>query len=159
MTELLSTKPTATDQAATPTDGTRRVPAREALRRACDHLLELQDEAGWWKGELATNVTMDAEDLLLRQFLGIRTTEQTVESARWIRSQQRPDGSWATFHGGPGDLSTTVEAYLALRLAGDPPEAPHLAAAAEFVRAHGGLAATRVFTRFWLALFGHWPWS
>jgi squalene-hopene/tetraprenyl-beta-curcumene cyclase len=159
MTELLSTKPTATDQAATPPDGTGRDPAREALRRACDHLLDLQDDAGWWKGELATNVTMDAEDLLLRQFLGIRTAEQTVESARWIRSQQRPDGSWATFHGGPGDLSTTVEAYLALRLAGDPPEAPHLAAAAGFVREHGGLAATRVFTRFWLALFGHWPWS
>ena len=28
---------------------------------------------GWWKGELETNVTMDAEDLLLREFLGIRT--------------------------------------------------------------------------------------
>ncbi|MFR9775696.1 squalene--hopene cyclase [Micromonospora sp. MS34] len=159
MTELLSTKTTATDPAATTPGGTGHDPAGEALRRARDHLLGLQDHAGWWKGELATNVTMDAEDLLLRQFLGIRTTERTAESARWIRSQQRRDGSWATFHGGPGDLSTTVEAYLALRLAGDPPEAPHLAAAAGFVRERGGLAATRVFTRFWLALFGHWPWS
>ena len=71
--------------------------------------------------------------------------------------QQIEDGSWATFHGGPGDLSTTIEAYLALRLAGDAPDAPHLAAAARFVREHGGLAASRVFTRFWLALFGHCP--
>ena len=40
---------------------------------------------------------MDAEDLLLRQFLGIRTDEQTRESARWIRSKQRDDGTWANF--------------------------------------------------------------
>ncbi|MEU8298699.1 squalene--hopene cyclase [Micromonospora sp. NPDC048909] len=159
MTELLSPKTTTSvgvDRAADPPDPGA---ARDALRRARDHLLGLQEDAGWWKGELATNVTMDAEDLLLRQFLGIRTAEQTAETARWIRSQQRPDGSWATFHGGPGDLSTTIEAYLALRLAGDELETPHMARAAAFVRARGGLAASRVFTRFWLALFGHWPWS
>ncbi|MEV4809055.1 squalene--hopene cyclase [Micromonospora avicenniae] len=158
MTELLSAKTTTHDAerraGPDPLDG-----AREALRRGREHLLGLQDEAGWWKGELATNVTMDAEDLMLRQFLGIRTAGQTEETARWIRSQQRPDGSWATFHGGPGDLSTTIEAYVALRLAGDTVEAEHMSAAAAFVRAHGGLAASRVFTRFWLALFGHWPWS
>ena len=100
---------------------------------------------------------MDAEDLLLREFLGIRTEQETEEAARWIRSQQRADGTWATFHGGPGDLSTTVEAWVALRLAGDAPDAPHMATALEFVRADGGLEATRVFTRIWLALFGRGP--
>ncbi len=73
---------------------------------------------------------MDAEDLLLREFLGIRTAEQTQAAARWIRSSQRADGTWANFKGGDADLSTTVEAYAALRLAGDAPEAPHLALAA-----------------------------
>jgi squalene-hopene/tetraprenyl-beta-curcumene cyclase len=102
---------------------------------------------------------MDAEDLLLREFLGVRKADETEEAARWIRSQQRDDGSWAVYHGGPGDLSTTVEAWVALRLAGDPPEAPHLGRAAEFVRAHGGLERSRVFTRVWLALFGQWPWD
>jgi squalene-hopene/tetraprenyl-beta-curcumene cyclase len=92
----------------------------QALGAACDHLLGLQSPEGWWKGELQTNVTMDAEDLLLRQFLGIRTEEDTAEAARWIRSQQREDGTWANFHGGPADLSTTIEAYTALRLAGGP---------------------------------------
>jgi len=131
---------------------------RAVLERARDHLLGLQDEAGWWKGELATNVTMDAEDLLLRQFLGIRTDEQTAQTARWIRSQQRDDGSWTTFQGGSGDLSTTIEAYAALRLAGDPVDAAHMSAAAAFARGHGGIEASRVFTRIWLALFGQWPW-
>ncbi len=131
----------------------------EALDAAVVHLRGLQAPEGWWKGELATNVTMDAEDLLLREFLGIRGADETAEAARWIRSQQRPDGTWATFHDGPGDLSTTVEAWVALRLAGDPPEAEHMLAAARFVRAEGGLERSRVFTRIWLALFGLWSWD
>ena len=74
---------------------------------------------------------MDAEDLLLREFLGIRSDATRPSSRRnWIRSQQRADGSWAHFHGGPPDLSTTIEAYVALRLAGDPPDAAHMRRAA-----------------------------
>jgi squalene-hopene/tetraprenyl-beta-curcumene cyclase len=134
-------------------------PAAEALARARDHLLGLQHDQGWWQGELETNVTMDAEDLLLREFLGVRTAEQTQAAARWIASQQRDDGTWANFYGGPGDLSTTVEAYVALRLAGHQPQAPHLARAAEWIRGQGGIPATRVFTRIWLALFGQWSWD
>ncbi|WP_424533493.1 squalene--hopene cyclase [Sphaerisporangium viridialbum] len=130
-----------------------------ALGAACDHLIGLRSPQGWWKGELQTNVTMDAEDLLLREFLGIRGRQDTAEAARWIRSEQHVDGTWANFHGGPPDLSTTVEAYTALRLAGDPADAPHMRAAAAFVRQAGGLEAARVFTRIWLAMFGQWPWD
>jgi squalene-hopene/tetraprenyl-beta-curcumene cyclase len=138
---------------------TAPVSARTALQRAVAHLRGLQHPDGWWKGELATNVTMDAEDLLLREFLGIRAGQQTEEAARWIRSQQRADGSWAAFHGGPGELSITVEAWVALRLAGDPADAAHLVRARDFIHAHGGLESTRVFTRIWLALFGGWSWD
>lgn len=133
--------------------------ARRAAARATDHLLSLQDPAGWWKGDLDTNVTMDAEDLLLRQFLGISDPELTEAAARYIRGEQRPDGTWATFYGGPGDLSTTVEGYVALRLAGDAPDAPHMAKASAWIRERGGIAAARVFTRIWLALFGWWKWD
>ncbi len=133
--------------------------AQMALEMAREHLLSLQDEAGWWRGELQTNVTMDAEDMLLREFLGIRRADETERSAAWIRSQQRPDGTWANFHGGPGEPSTTIEAYWALRLAGDAPEAEHMRSAAEFIRAQGGLENARVFTHLWLALFGLWSWD
>jgi squalene-hopene/tetraprenyl-beta-curcumene cyclase len=133
--------------------------AGAALDRAVAWLREHQTADGWWKGNMETNVTMDAEDLLMRQFLGIRTAEQTAASARWIRSKQRDDGTWATFHGGPADLSTTVEAYLALKLAGDDVDAPHMVTARRYVLSHGGLESTRVFTRIWLALFGEWPWQ
>ncbi|MGK5629220.1 squalene--hopene cyclase, partial [Streptomyces sp. URMC 123] len=133
--------------------------AEEALSRAVERLLARQHRDGWWKGDLQTNVTMDAEDLLLRQFLGIRDARTTEAAARFIRSEQREDGTWATFHGGPGEISATVEAYVALRLAGDAPDAPHMAAASGWVREHGGIAAARVFTRIWLALFGWWKWE
>ena len=133
--------------------------AQRALERGIEHLLSLQQDGGWWRGELQTNVTMDAEDLLLREFLGIRGAPETERSAAWIRSQQRDDGTWANFYGGPGELSTTIEAYWALRLAGDGPEEPHMQAAAAFVRAEGGLERARVFTHLWLALFGLWSWD
>jgi squalene-hopene/tetraprenyl-beta-curcumene cyclase len=136
-----------------------RSEAKVALERACEHLLGLQDDAGWWQGELQTNVTMDAEDMLLREFLGVRRAQETERSAAWIRSQQRADGSWANFHGGPGELSTTIEAYWALRLAGDRPEQEHMLTAASFIRANGGLEHARVFTHVWLALFGLWSWE
>ena len=133
--------------------------ARVTLARAREHALGLQHADGWWQGELETNVTMDAEDLLLRQFLGVRDDAATAAAGRWIRSQQREDGTWANFYSGPADLSTTVEAYVALRLAGDEPDAPHLQRARNFILSQGGVEATRVFTRLWLALSGRWSWD
>ena len=133
--------------------------AAATLARARDHLLGLQDPRGWWIGELETNVTMDAEDVLLRHFLGILTKTDAEETAVWIRSQQREDGTWANFYGGPGDLSTTVEAYVALKLAGDHQDAEHMKRAAGWITSQGGVTATRVFTRIWLALSGLWSWD
>jgi squalene-hopene/tetraprenyl-beta-curcumene cyclase len=133
--------------------------AQTSLDRARRHLLSLQHEEGYWKGELETNVTIDAEDLFLAHFLGLERPEETRRSALWIRTHQRPDGSWATFHGGPGDLSTSVEAYVGLRLAGDPADAAHMLGAAAFIRETGGVESSRVFTRMWLSLLELWSWS
>jgi squalene-hopene/tetraprenyl-beta-curcumene cyclase len=150
--------PGGVDAASSVTDSVLSI-ASTALERASEHLLGLQHADGWWQGELETNVTMDAEDVLLRHFLGILTEKQVTASGNWIRSQQRADGTWANFYGGPGDLSTTVEAYVALRLAGDDPGEPHMKSAAAWITARGGLDATRVFTRIWLALSGLWSWD
>jgi squalene-hopene/tetraprenyl-beta-curcumene cyclase len=131
----------------------------EALERARDHLRGLQTPGGWWKGDLSTNVSMDAEDLLLREFLGIREERRSKLSANWIRSQQREDGSWGNFYAAPGDLSTTVESYAALRLCGDQPDAEHMVRARAWILAQGGVENARVFTHIWLALFGLWSWD
>jgi len=136
-----------------------RTAARQALDRAVERLLSLQHPDGWWKGLLETNVSIDAEDLLLREFLGVREDGLTRETAAWIRSKQREDGTWANFYGGPPELSTTVEAYAALRLAADPADAEHMRRARDFIVGAGGIERTRTFTKIWLALFGLWPWS
>ena len=140
-------------------DSPSQTDTRAVLDRAVGHLLSLQHPEGWWKGELETNVTIDAEDLFLRHYLGLLDDRQTAATATWIRSRQRGDGSWPTFFGGPADLSTTAEAYVALRIAGDDPEAGHMQRAAAFVRSAGGVEATRVFTRMWLSLLGLWAWE
>ena len=136
-----------------------RSEAQVALDLARERLRSLQASAGWWRGEVQTNVTMDAEDIFLREFLGVRRADETERSAAWIRSQQRADGTWANFYGGPGELSTTIEAYLALRLAGDLPHDRHMHLAGEFIRNEGGIESARVFTHIWLAMFGLWPWE
>jgi squalene-hopene/tetraprenyl-beta-curcumene cyclase len=133
--------------------------ARDALARARAHLLSLQEPAGFWRGLLETNASMDAEDLLLREFLGIREEQRSALSAARIRSQQRDDGSWGNFYGAPGDLSTTVESYAALRLCGHSPDAEHMVRARDYILASGGVERARVFTHIWLALFGIWSWN
>jgi squalene-hopene/tetraprenyl-beta-curcumene cyclase len=140
-------------------EATRTDDVAAAVERARGALLSLQLPDGSWDAELHTSVIHDVEDLLLRQFLGIRRAGETVESARWIRSQQRPDGTWSNSPGGPPELSVTVAGYIALRLAGDGPDADHLVRARDFIGGAGGVAATTVFVRTWLALFGQWPWA
>jgi hypothetical protein len=72
----------------------------------------------------------------------------------------RADGASGRAGRAPGamDLAGSIQAYLVLRLAGDPPEAYHMALAAGWIRDGGGPAAADPATRIWLALFGLYPW-
>ena len=88
-----------------------------------------------------------------------KTREKSAKIANHILKQQRPDGTWAIYKGGQGDLSTSVEAYFALKLAGYPAEDPRLEAARRFIIASGGPGETRFFTKIFLALFGQYDWK
>jgi squalene-hopene/tetraprenyl-beta-curcumene cyclase len=110
-------------------------------------------------GELESNVTITAEHLFFLEFLRIRDEATTARVMAELLARQRPDGLWSIYHGGEPDLNATIEAYAALRLAGLSERAPQLAAARRFCEERGGIAAARVFTRIWFALFGLWPWD
>lgn len=131
-----------------------------AVERARRLLLACQDPAGWWPDPAAAEVTVAAEGLLALDVLAIRTAAATTAAARQIRSSQRADGSWAGGEPGPAaDLSASVLGYLALSLAGDSPDAYHMAAAAGWIRDAGGIEAVGVTTKTWLAIFGRTAWA
>src|ERR687888_1595098 len=119
-----------------------------------ERLLSLQHPDGWWKGELESNATMIAEHLFLLHFLGLRDAETDRLLANELLARRRGDGTWSIWFEGRPDLSVTVEAYTALKLAGvDAGDATR-----EYIRRAGGVAKTRIFTRAFLALIGQWPW-
>jgi squalene-hopene/tetraprenyl-beta-curcumene cyclase len=130
-----------------------------ALGRAVDWLLYQQNEEGWWSGELETNVTMTAEHVLLFKFLGLPIDEFRNGAIAHIFNHQREDGSWALYYDGPADLSTTIEAYVALKVLGVDPARDEMRRALDVILKAGGVLNARVFTKIWLALFGIYPWS
>ncbi|MBJ7608621.1 MAG: squalene--hopene cyclase [Candidatus Dormibacteraeota bacterium] len=133
--------------------------ARRATGAAVDHLLAGQDTAGWWSAELETNVTMTAEHVLLLSFLGLPHDDIRAGAVRHLLSAQREDGSWGLYHEAPADLSTTIEAYMALRVLGVDAQRTELRSALRVIHDQGGAAHARVFTKIWLALFGAYPWQ
>src|SRR5579885_2520032 len=131
----------------------------EALQDAVQWLLDRQDAAGWWCGELESNVTMTAEHVLFCRFLGLDLEPIRQEAIRHILAKQRDDCSWANFYEAPADLSTTIEAYAALKVLGLDPGSPCMTGARRVIHRLGGVAHARVFTKMWLALFGEYPWE
>jgi squalene-hopene/tetraprenyl-beta-curcumene cyclase len=129
------------------------------LESAVDWLLQRQHPDGWWTDELETNVTMTAEHVLLLRFLGVPFDDIREGAIRHILYNQREDGSWALYYDGPADLSTTIEAYVALKVLGVDPQTDRMQRALDVIRKLGGLADARVFTKIWMALFGKYPWD
>jgi squalene-hopene/tetraprenyl-beta-curcumene cyclase len=130
-----------------------------AIERATDYLLSVQYQEGYWWAELESNSTITAEHLFLTHILGIGSQELWDKIARQLLSWQREDGTWAIWYDGPGDLSGTVEAYVALKMAGVDPDSPEMTKAREWIMARGGVERVRNFTKIWLALMGEWPWE
>ena len=132
----------------------------DAISQGESWLLDRQHEEGFWVGMLESNSCMEAQWILAMHFLGIEDEKKRAGMVASILNEQRADGSWEVYHNAPaGDINTTVECYAALRSAGYLPDAEVLSRAREWIFARGGLSQTRVFTRYWLALIGEWPWS
>ena len=76
---------------------------------------------------------MASEYLLLSYYLGKSDQNRWRKACNYILSKQREDGSWGQYYQAPGDVSTSVEAYLALKLAGHSPESSPLRKARDFI--------------------------
>lgn len=131
----------------------------EAIDRSQHFFLTSQTPEGFWVGELQANVTLTAEYIMLRHFLGAVDPERQRKAVRHILRTQLPDGGWNVYYGGPNELSATVEAYVALKMAGCSPDEPYMQKARELILAEGGVEKSRVSTKINLALFGLYDWQ
>jgi squalene-hopene/tetraprenyl-beta-curcumene cyclase len=132
----------------------------KAIGSAVDWLLDQQDPEGFWVGMLESNSCMEAQWILAMHFLGIQDERKRDGMVSSILNEQREDGSWEVYHNAlGGDINTTVECYAALRAARFSPDSDPVRKAREWIFEHGGLSETRMFTRYWLAIIGEWPWQ
>jgi len=130
----------------------------EALCDGTERLLAAQDPQGFWCFELEADVTITAEYLLLRRWLGLIDPDREAKIVRHLLGLQLHDGGWPIYHNGPADVSATVKAYFALKLAGVPTADERMARARQRVRELGGITRVNVFTKILLALFGEYEW-
>ncbi|KAJ5117465.1 hypothetical protein N7448_011097 [Penicillium atrosanguineum] len=133
--------------------------ARFSLQLAASYSFNRRHEDGHWYGELKSNATITAEYVMLRQALGLDMSHDRDELVAWLLSDQNEDGSWGIAPDHPGDVSTTTEAYFALKLLGVQPNRVPLRRARKHILSTGGAAKVRIFTRIYLATFGLFPWK
>jgi squalene-hopene/tetraprenyl-beta-curcumene cyclase len=133
-------------------------PLDDAIEAARDALIRRQATDGCWSFELEADCTIPAEYIMMMHFLGEIDSQLEAKIAVYLRAHQADHGGWPLYHDGAFDISCSVKAYFALKLAGDSPEAPHMKRARDAILRSGGAAATNVFTRIALALFGQLPW-
>jgi squalene-hopene/tetraprenyl-beta-curcumene cyclase len=139
-------------------DGVDTEALSAAVRHAANALLEDQAEDGHWCYELEADVTIPAEYILMMHFMDEIDPALELRLAAYIRRIQNPEGGWSLYTGGRSDLSASVKAYYALKLAGDDPETEHMRRARAWVLDRGGAARSNVFTRIALAMFAQVPW-
>jgi squalene-hopene/tetraprenyl-beta-curcumene cyclase len=132
---------------------------RAAMQKTCDFLFSTQHEDGYWAGELEADTTLESDYIMVHTLLGTATDERNMEAAREILRHQNEDGGWPIYHGGPSNISASVKAYFALKLAGFPQEHPVLARAKKKILEMGGVTEVNTFTKIYLCFFGQYDYD
>jgi squalene-hopene/tetraprenyl-beta-curcumene cyclase len=134
-------------------------PIDAVIERAQAALLAAQEPDGHWVGELEANSTISSEYLLFCHLTDRVDREREQKIVTYLRREQLPDGGFSIYYKGPANLSATIKAYFAMKVAGVPPDDAAMVAARARIRAGGGPPEADVFTKILLALFGEYDWS
>jgi squalene-hopene/tetraprenyl-beta-curcumene cyclase len=136
------------------------------IRRGADFLLERQDPQGYWIGELEADQTLESDYILLQLWLYPPDSvgpwrppswDKVRRAARYILKGQTPSGGWSLYPGGPANISASVKAYCALRLAGLESSNPRIEKARQCILGLGGVEAANSYTKIYLSYFGLYP--
>lgn len=146
---------------------TRVSSINDAIDRATEHLLGLQDAEGYWWGDLTADTTLESDFILLELWLHPPAVGETRwnppnrgridKACRRILSHQLPDGGFNIYSGGPADVSATTKAYFALKLSGYDIESAPMRAAREKILELGGFQACNSYVKLNLSFFGLYP--
>ena len=131
----------------------------EAIEKSQDYHFSTQYPDGYWVEELQGNSTITAELIFFFHFMGIKDPERVEKVANFLLKYQQEDGSWPLFFGGSGDLSTSMEAYMALKMAGISADRDEMKRARKFIMENGGVRGCRVFTKIFMAMLGQCSWD
>lgn len=131
----------------------------QSISDSVSYIFSQMHKDGYWWYTLEANDSINAEYIMLLKYLGLEDRQTELGICRWLLSNQNADGSWSLFYGANGDISSTVECYLALKMAGYGVDEPVMAKAREFILKNGGITQMRVFSRIHLALFGLVDWK
>ena len=131
----------------------------QVLKNAVKWIKARQSPDGMWCAPLETNCCMESQWILAMDFIG-RDDYKKPMVLEYIKSKQREDGAWDVyFDAEKGDVNTTLESYFALRISGEDPNSKHMKKAAKWLVDNNWQDNIRVFTKYWLALFGEWRWE
>jgi squalene-hopene/tetraprenyl-beta-curcumene cyclase len=130
-----------------------------AIDAARKWLLSEQHEEGYWCGELEADSTLESDYILLHTLLGTGREERFPKCANYILRHQNEDGGWPIFNDGPSNISASVKAYFALKLAGYKPDHPALERARERILALGGVTRVNTFTKIYLCFLGQYDYD
>jgi squalene-hopene/tetraprenyl-beta-curcumene cyclase len=126
-----------------------------SLPRATHTLVGLQNDSGFWCGELEGDSILQSEYILLKFIIEQENDPRLPKIAEYLRRQQRDsDGAWVQYPGGKPDLSATVKAYFALKLMGDSVDTPHMGKARSLILELGGAERCNTYSKFYLAALG-----
>jgi squalene-hopene/tetraprenyl-beta-curcumene cyclase len=133
-------------------------PLLRAIRLAQQNLLRLQHSDGFWCGELQADSTLCSDYVLYMHWADEVDPALEEKCVAHIRRRQNADGGWNIYEGGPSEVSASVKAYFALKLAGHSPESPWMQEARACVLRLGGIPRMNTYAKLYLALLGQFPW-
>jgi squalene-hopene/tetraprenyl-beta-curcumene cyclase len=134
-------------------------PLTRAIARAQQNLLRLQHSDGFWVGELFVDSTLCADYVLYMHWAEEVDPVLQDKCVAHVRRRQLDDGGWNIYEGGPSEVSASVKAYFALKLAGHSPAQPWMQEARACILRLGGIPEMNTYAKLYLALLGQFPWK
>jgi squalene-hopene/tetraprenyl-beta-curcumene cyclase len=139
--------------------------AAEAMRRATDYLAGLQAPDGHWCAELTADTTLESDYIMFQLWLepprgGVWTpaSRPLIDKAvRSILQRQLQDGGFNIYVNGPSEVSASIKAYFALKLAGVPADAACMTKLRGRILELGGIQAANSYVKVNLSLFDLYP--